>query len=256
MKVDLGCMELPFEGPLNLAIAFGGIGFGCLCTTLVFSLTEMKGPAVALVKVGGDETIEACGKSMAVTVLWCFLYYNYVGIQVGTVFNSAAFKCFTKDDVTEKYGPNAARFAGNMFEQAPVFLVMLWAYTFFVDYETGGFLGLLYMVGRLVYPFLYMIFRQFVMWFEFITQIGYGVNGVFMLGVFMDAIGGAGQFGSFATQNPALAGILGFLVGSFGVFPYANPIGIIYGFLHYRCDRRAKEDEEEYEDEEFEGAQE
>jgi uncharacterized MAPEG superfamily protein len=257
MKVNLGCMEVPFEGPFNMAIASAGIGFGCLCTTLVFSLAEMKGPAVALIKVGADETVEACGKSMAVTVLWCFLYYNYIGIQVGTMMNMHGFKCFTPDDVTEKYAPNAARFSGNMFEQSPVFLVMLWAYTFFVDYETGGLLGLLYLVGRLLYPFFYMIFRQFVTWFEFITQIGYGVCGVYMLGVFMDAIGGAGQFASFAQKSPTLAGILGFLVGCFGVFPYCNPIGLIYGFLHYRCDRRVKEDEEEeYEDEEFEGAQE
>lgn len=254
-------MEIPFAGPFSMAVALAGIAFGMLCNTLVFYFSDFMGPALSLVwagnpglvyqmatnqtalslvQAGGDPIIDAIGKTMAVTACWCFLYYNYVGVQVGAVFNMAAFKMFTKDDVTEKYAPTGGRFAGNMFEQSPVFLVLLWAYTLLVDYETGGYLGILYMVTRLLYPFLYMIFGEFTMWFEFITQTGYGVNGIFMLGVFMNGLGGAGSFGTFATDNPIWAPISGFLIGSFAVFPYGNPISLIYGFLHYKCDRRRK----------------
>merc|ERR550525_543647 len=126
-----------------------------------------------------------------------------------------------------------------MFDQAPVFLTLLWTYTLFVDSETGGNLGYMYIIGRLIYPFMYMFNHQFTMWFEWCTQMGYGVCGTYMLGVLMngwDYKNGEGGFTKFGDDNPIVAPLCGFLVGSFGIFPYGNPLSCIYGWLHYKID--------------------
>lgn len=248
MKIDLGCVKVPFEGPFNFALAFGGIFFGLAMVTLVFNVVDVKGPAVIALEtsplkpyVNVQDLIDNCGKTMVATSIWCLMYYNYLGIAVQTVFLIHVFEMFTKDDVTDKFGPNAGRFAGNMMEQSPVFLTAMWTYTLLVDYETGGALGLLYIFGRALYPFFYMACHQFTFWFEFNTQIGYGVNGVFMLGILVNGMGG--DWAEWANDNQILAAIVGFLLGSCGPFP-GIPLTPLYTFIHYKCDRRfkAKED--------------
>lgn len=241
MKISIGIATIPFEGPFHFGIALGGVTWGMISTTLVFVLAEKKGPA--FYETSAEKIIDACGHPLIVTALWIFLYYTYVAIQVQTVFSIHAFEMFTKDDVTEKYAPNASRFAGNMFDQGVVFLVGLWVYTLFCDYASAGPLGYWYIFGRLTYPLYYMKFRQFVMWFEFCTQPQYGIIGIFMLGMVVNGLGGGKEWARFGKDNSILAGIAGFLVGSLSIFPYANPLTCLYGFIHYKLDRRVKNNE-------------
>jgi len=232
MKVNLGFMKIPFEGPLNHAMLLGGIVWACFWVTLVFNIADMKGPAVYA--TNGVEFSKHCQKTILVTVLWCGLYYNYVGTQLLSIFTRTAWEMYDEKDVTEKQVPNAARFAGNMFEQSCVFLPALWMYTLFCDYETGWALGVLYLVSRLYYPFMYMIFRSFTFWFEFCTQIGYGVNGLFLLGCFYQACGK--EWVVWAKDNQIGAGIAGYFVGCF--ITLGVPLAPIYAFIHYKLDNK------------------
>mmetsp|Transcript_79291 Transcript_79291/g.144716 ORF Transcript_79291/g.144716 Transcript_79291/m.144716 type:complete len:262 (+) Transcript_79291:60-845(+) len=229
--VDLGCMKLPFEGPFNLLLAFGGIAWGMLMVTLVFSFSSKKGPAV--LAATGQDLSDACSNAIIVTCAWCILYYNYLGIGAICVFVVNVFEMVSKTDVTEKFQPNAGRFSGNMFEQSPVFLSGLWMYTLFADYQTGWTLGVLYMVSRALYPFYYMANNKFTFWFENCTQIGYGVNGVFILGSLWTASGG--DWLKFASGSPISAAVLGFIVGSFAILP-SIPTLIPYTYIHYKYD--------------------
>mmetsp|Transcript_31867 Transcript_31867/g.58359 ORF Transcript_31867/g.58359 Transcript_31867/m.58359 type:complete len:246 (-) Transcript_31867:47-784(-) len=232
--VDLGCMKIPLSGNFSMVLATGGILWGCLLVTLVFCLSEQTGPAVY--KETGKEFAEACSSTLLVTCVWCLIYYNYLGVAVMCVFCGNAFEMFDPNkDVTDKFGTIAGRFQGNMFEQAPVHLLGLWMYTLFVDYTTGANLGALYIVGRIIYPFFYMVNRQFTMWFEFCTQIGYGVNGVFIIGTAAQAAGW--DWIGWAKGAPIAAAITGFFCGSLAVFP-ALPLGPLYTFIHYKYDHK------------------
>jgi hypothetical protein len=139
--------------------------------------------------------------------------------------------------VTDRWSTIASRYSGNMFEQMPVFLFGIWLYTLFVDYESGGNLGLLYIASRLLYPLYYMVNREFSMWFEMVTQIGYGVCGIFIVGSLYVAAGW--DWMSFGNDSPTLAALLGFTIGSFGIFP-GLPLGPLYFYLHFKFDRMEK----------------
>jgi len=233
--VDLGCIKLPFEGPFNVGVAGIGIVWACIWCVVAFAIPDIGGPAMyASTSVGVKDN---CKIPMIVTASWCMVYYNYVSAAVLCVFCINAFGLWTADDVTEKMSTIAGRWSGNMFEQAPVFLVSLWTYTMFCDYKTGGSLGILYIVTRLLYPFYYIAFRQFNMWFESCTQIGYGINGIFMLGVLVNGFGG--DWARFAYDHSILAPIAGFFFGSFMLLP-GFPFTPIYMFIHYKMDHKIK----------------
>jgi len=236
VKFDLGCMKLPFEGPLNLAIIAAGMVWGIVVITLVYNLVDYKGPAVLQT---GQDFIDACGSPILVTVVWMIMYYNYLSSAVWCIFANKLFEMYTDEDVTNKFIPNVGRWAGNMSEQALVFLGSMWMYCIFVDYGTGYWLGMLYCLVRALYPFFYIAFNQFVAWFEFITQVGYGINGVFMLGSVVTAMGGHWhQYGTYT------APILGWCFGSLTLFP-GLPLAPLYTFIHYKVDSSRKEDEDE-----------
>lgn len=229
MKVDLGFMKIPLEGTFDHRKLALGIGWACFWNATIFAWSSPAEPALNLT---GPPLVEACRKSLVVTALWWIMYYNYIGVQVLTVFIKAAYEMISDDDVTTKFAPNAARFAGNMFEQSPVFLWGLWMYTLFVDYESAWCLGVLYMVVRSLYPFYYIVFHQFDFWFESCTQVGYGVNGIFTLGCLVNGLGG--DWVAYATRNPVGAPVLGYFVGnaiSFGI-----PYGWFLTWLHYKVD--------------------
>jgi len=116
----------------------------------------------------------------------------------------------------------------------------------FVDANTGGFLGVLYLLMRLVYPIVYSHQGQFTFIFEYFTQIGYAVIGCFMLGVFVNCYtGDLSTYAAFLKSGGAslsfsgafLAALAGFLLGSAGLFPGA-PLGPIYAAIHYGLHRK------------------
>lgn len=227
--VKLGCMTIPFEGPFNHLLLLGGMAWAILVITLTFKFTEKMGPAINQT----NGLLDNVNSAIIVTCAWCIVYYNYLGIGAMCVFVLNVWEMVSKKDVTEKFGANASRFSGNMFEQSPVFLCGLWMYTLFCDYQTGWTLGVLYVVSRCLYPFYYMASGQFTFWFESCTQIGYGVNGVFILGSLWKAFGG--NWLEFAQESPISAALLGFVTGSFALVP-GIPFGIPYLFIHYKYD--------------------
>lgn len=244
MIIDLGFMKLPFEGDLNLAKLFVGIACGIAATVLVFSQCDLKGPALLL---SGQDFMNAISNTVIVSVCWMIIYYNYVGCSVLALFcGPAVFNLYENEDVTDKFGPNASRFAGNMFEHAPMFFVGLWMYTLFADYESGAYLGVLYIFRLVTYPLYYMTNHKFTFWFETNTQIGYGVVGCFMLGCLYQAMyqASGSHWVDYAGDNKMWAPFLGFLVGSWSFVP-GIPITPIYMFLHYKFDRMFKAKEEE-----------
>merc|ERR1711988_839864 len=229
----LGFLTIPTEGDFHIGKFVFGVLWACMWVTIVFNLADIKGPAVYL---SGTKLKEACANTLIVTAVWILMYYNYVGVQVAAIFFGGPFEIWNgKEDVSEKFAPNAARFAGNMFEQSVAFLPALWMYTLFCDHETGGFLGALYMVSRGLYPFYYIIFGKFTLWFESCTQIGYGTVGTFCFGVLYQAALGK-EWGKFADENQVLVPILGFWIGSFATLP-GIPLTIPYLFIHYKIDR-------------------
>jgi hypothetical protein len=141
---------------------------------------------------------------------------------------------FGEKDVTSKFVPNAARFAGNTFEQSPVFLWAFWIYTLFVDYESAWCLGVLYMCSRALYPLYYIAFNGFDFWFETCTQIGYGVNGIFTLGCLV--AGAGGDWVAFARDNSVGAPVLGYFVGF--LITLGVPYGLFLITLHYKVDHK------------------
>lgn len=231
-KVDLGCLKLPFDGPYNHTLVCFALLWACALNVVVFNLSTIKGPAV---NVANTELIGACGGTIIVTVAWCLLYYNYISVAVVGFFGKDVWEMYTGKDVTPKYGQIASRFAGNMMEHSVVFMVNLWMYTMFADYSTGWTFGVLYLSARALYPFFYMYHRQFTFWFEFCTQIGYGCCGLWMLGALVSACGG--DWAQYATDNPIVAPVLGFLVGSFALLP-GIPFAPIYAFIHYKMDNK------------------
>lgn len=228
---DLGFMKIPLSGDFNHILLCGGIAWGLIVVTVVTALSGKKGPAVD--QTTGHELTDACSNSILVTSLWCVLYMNYIGIQVMAIFMKGVWEMITDQDVTEKFAPNASRFAGNTLEQFPIFLPALWMYTLFCDSNTGANLGFLYLFSRAMYPLFYIANGKFTFWFEFCTQIGYGVNGVLVLGSLFQSLGG--DWIGFLRDAPIVAPILGFLFGTLAMVP-GLPLGPLYAYIHYKVD--------------------
>lgn len=129
---------------------------------------------------------------------------------------------------------NAGRFSANSQEHAVVFMTTLWLYTVFVDASSAGVLGIMYVIQRAIYPFIYMIEGQFTFRFEYVTQVGYGLTGSMLLGIFVTCMGS--NWVELVTNAPYLYPIFGFATGSFILFP-ALPLGIIYAFAHFKIHR-------------------
>jgi len=231
--VDLGCMKLPFSGPFNTILIFTGFGWACICVTLAFNFVTPKGPALGMGTT--EEVVDALGKTMIVQAVWCIIYYNYVGLSVLCVFCSGPWDMIDGKNQTDKWAANAGRFAGNQFEQSVVFIPCLWMYAALVDYETAWPLGVLYVIGRAVYPLFYVLQGKFTMWFEHITQVGYAINGTLILGALMRGAGG--NYIQFAKDHNILVPILGACVGVFTLLPGVG-ITLPWFVAHSAMDRR------------------
>lgn len=226
MKIDLGFMKIPLSGDYsNLALLLGQTIAAAIITAVTIA-TPTVGPALK-----ATDLVEALSQTALVTCGWCILYYNFIGCAV--VAGLAAptiYEMFTPGvDVGPSYAQVASRFAGNLAEQAPIFLMSLWMYTFFADSATGGALGALYLVSRVLYPVYYMVLGKFTFWFESCTQTGYGINGVFLLGTIVTLTGG-----DWLAWSAVSRGVYGFLFGSFALLP-GIPFTPIISYAHYKC---------------------
>jgi len=234
-------MVLPMEGPYDTRKLVFGLILSWINVIIVFQFAVPTGPALLQATAGDPRSlITACSGGILVTLMWNVIYYNYVGVQVLCVFTKM-WKMFTDDDITENFAQMGSRFAGNMFDQGPNFLWPFWMYVIFADAGSGWILGCLYIFTRVIYPLYYIINQEFTFWFETCTQIGYGVNGLLMLGSFWSAMGG--DWVAFITANPIMAPFLGFMVGSFAMIP-GIPLTMPYLMMHYKLNNAKKRNEE------------
>jgi hypothetical protein len=235
--------------------------------TVVFNITEGKGPAISRFFasgsttannpctlsvtsagkldpfgncIAGKEFIDAVAKSVLVTALWMICYNNYIGIAVMSVLTKGPWEVIDGNKLTDQFSNVASRFSGNRLEHAPVFLTTLWLYTLFCDYETAWCLGMVYIVSTAQYPFMYMMKGRFTFWFEVCTQLGYGVNGCYILGLLVQGTGN--NWAKFANDNQIVAAILGFLVGTQSLLP-GIPLTLPYLFVHWKMDQKRKLEE-------------
>ena len=233
--VNLGFMELPLSGKYSFLLAVAGIATGAFVIVSTFQTATMTGPALAFkgsitVEKAAAQFIDSCRPTLLVTAGLCLLYYNYLGCAVLSVFLVTIFKIIDAKNVNEKFSAVAGRFSGNMAEQAPVFLTALWIYTLFVDAGSAPALGAVYLAQRLSYPFFYIVCGEFTMWFEFSTQVGYGVNGALLAGILVTGFGG--DWIATVAANPVSAPLCAFLLGSVSVFP-TLPLGPLLMPLHF-----------------------
>jgi len=227
--INLGIMKIPLEGTFSHIKFTFGLVFAMTAVAFVFSVTQVQGPAV----MQGSKCLEACKQAILANCAWCYIYYNYLGAMLLGKFTQHVWQMYSDKDVTETYEYISSRFAGNMQEHSAIFLSSLWMYTMFADSATGGTLGLLYIATRIIYPLFYIFYHGFDLGFECMTQTGYGVIGVFMLGSVYSAVGG--DWVAFATGNPITAGVSGFWLGSLAL-SMGIPLGLPYAFLHYKVD--------------------
>mmetsp|Transcript_67567 Transcript_67567/g.135723 ORF Transcript_67567/g.135723 Transcript_67567/m.135723 type:complete len:245 (-) Transcript_67567:172-906(-) len=213
--VRLGFITLPLSGDFNSIFIFTGLFIAITLTTITFNLVTPKGPALAAGTP--EQIIDALGKVLVAQSLWCIIYYNYIGAQVLCIFFTGPWQVFDSKKHTDKYAANASRFSGNTMEHAPVFIPCMWAYAMFVDYETGGALGILYCANRAIYPLFYVLQGRFTFWFENITQTGYAVNGTFILGMLLRAA--KVNVALYAMDNRVTIPILGSILGVFMLLP-------------------------------------
>jgi len=230
--INLGFIKLPLSGPFNTIFIITGFLWACICVTVAFNLVTPKGPALG--QGSADKIIDAFGKTMIVQAVWCIIYYNYVGAGVLCIFTAGPWEMIDGKKQTDKWAAQAGRFSGNTFEQSVVFIPCLWMYAGLVDYETAWVLGVLYLIGRAMYPLFYVLHGKFTFWFEHITQVGYAVNGVFMLGSLMR--GACGDYIQFAKDQPILVPILGAVLGVFTLLPGIG-LTLPWFALHTKMDR-------------------
>lgn len=236
--VRVGCITLPFSGDFNTLMIFTGFGCACLCTSIAFNRVTPKGPAIA--EGSPEKIIDALGKTMIVQAVWCIIYHNYVGASVLTVFTSGPWEMLDKNKQTDKWSAQIGRYSGNQFEQSVVFIPCLWMYAVLVDYETAWALGVLYCIGRAVYPLFYVLQGRFTFWFEHITQVGYAVNGTFMLGCLMRGFGY--NYIQYAKEHNFLVPVLGAAIGVFTILPGVG-ITLPWFAMHTSFDRARKQAE-------------
>jgi hypothetical protein len=239
--VDLGCMTIPLSGDFNTLLLFTGCLFALTCNYLALSQVTPKGPAIGA--GSPDEIVKALGKTMIAQAAWCIIYNNYVGASVLTMLCSGPWKMIDPAKQTGQWTAQVGRFSANKFEQSVVFLPCLWMYAVLVDYETAGALGILYCIQRSVYPFFYTFMGKFTFWFEHLTQIGYTINGTFLLGCLMKGFGY--DYIQFAKDNLLLVPVLGWCIGVASLLPGIGP-GLPWFALHATMDSRRKAAAEGY----------
>jgi len=228
--IDLGFLKLPFEGKFDCSVAAAGIAVAGAVLASVFGATTMTGPAL-----GSADTAAACKMAGLVTAGWGLLYYNLLGVNVDSMAAIAIFDMVAPTSVGPSFFHVASRMAGNMAEQAPVFLTSLWTYTLFADAATGAALGGLYLLQRLAYAFYYLILGEFRFEFESCTQVGYGVNGTLLLGSVYSCLGG--NWVAWASGVGAGAPIAGLLLGSLTLFP-GLPLAPLITYCHVKAHKR------------------
>eukprot|EP00930_Biecheleria_cincta_P013660 TRINITY_DN12070_c0_g1_i1.p1 TRINITY_DN12070_c0_g1~~TRINITY_DN12070_c0_g1_i1.p1 ORF type:complete len:256 (-),score=17.30 TRINITY_DN12070_c0_g1_i1:402-1169(-) len=232
---DLGCMRFEMTGPQGFVHALGGMTVGWVVTVIAFQVCLSMYPVLAGPAADAEQFSLACRMPMLATAAWCFVYYNMIGANVISQFAIHIVKMIPPPMVNfPQYTNISARFSGNSAEHAPVFLTSLWLYTVFVDSSSAGVIGFFYVAQRLLYPFIYMVRGEFDFYFEYITQIGYGMIGTLLLGVVVQGTGG--EWVSLVTANPVLYATLGFVTGSFPLFP-GLPFAPLYAYLHYKIHR-------------------
>jgi len=226
MKVDLGMLKVPFSGDYSHAWLLFGFGVAFAANLYALSSTAMVGPAAK-----ASDLTSACRVSALVTCAWSLVYYNYIGCAIWCGLAAQHwYEMITGKDVGPQFAGVASRFSGNMAEQAPVFLTSLWMYTVFCDSATGGALGMLYILQRLSYPFFYMYDGHFTMHFEMCTQIGYGINGIMILGVLVTFLSGD-WLAWVAATGMVKTTLYGVSLGVFMLFP--GPIAVPFSYLNY-----------------------
>jgi len=233
--VRVGCITLPFSGDFNTVFIFTGFAFAILCVCIAVNLVTPKGPAIAAGSPA--EIVDALGKTMIAQVVWCIIYYNYVGAAVLCVFTTGPWELIDATKQTDKWSAQVGRFSANQFEQSVVFIPCLWMYAVLIDSETAGALGILYCIQRAIYPFFYVIQGRFTFLFEHITQVGYAINGTFMLGCLMKGFGY--NYIEVAKENTILIPVLGTAIGVFTLLPGVG-ITLPWFALHTSFDRARK----------------
>ncbi|CAK0843583.1 unnamed protein product [Prorocentrum cordatum] len=108
-------------------------------------------------------------------------------------------------------------------------------YAGLVDYETAWTLGVLYIIGRILYPLFYVVHGRFTFFFEHITQVGYAVNGTFILGALIR--GAKWDYVEFSKDHNILTQILGACLGVFTLLPGVG-ITIPWFIAHTVMDRK------------------
>eukprot|EP00931_Biecheleriopsis_adriatica_P037903 TRINITY_DN21741_c0_g1_i2.p1 TRINITY_DN21741_c0_g1~~TRINITY_DN21741_c0_g1_i2.p1 ORF type:complete len:271 (+),score=31.61 TRINITY_DN21741_c0_g1_i2:60-815(+) len=235
--VNLGFMELPLTGPMGMVHAGGGLAVALTCTIGVVMYALSKHPVLlgAAIDVKHVSIREACSNSILASCGWIVVYYNMIGVNVMLTMCSGPWKMIPESKIDKsKLLAGASRFAGNSAEHAVVFMVALWMYTIFVDATTGGFLGIAYVIQRLVYPVVYMTQGAFNFRFEYVTQAGYGMIGVMVVGNVVTAMGG--DWVAMLTKQPVLYSGLS-CAGAVLLFLPAVPFGPVYAPLHYAFHR-------------------
>merc|ERR1719461_2297899 len=101
------------------------------------------------------DTSEAYHKVAGATLLWCYIYYSYMAIDMhaGGMFKDKQ----GTDPHCRKWGD---RVFNNLREQSPVFIVSMWTYAFIVDPDWAGTVGFCWCGFRLLYPIIWALGPQ------------------------------------------------------------------------------------------------
>ena len=109
-----------------------------------------------------DYPIDKFRSLIGVTVGWTLLHYSFLFRESATAFSVLAQlrKAGEKIGINAiKYGSaggsvmlNAVRTSGNMVEQSPAFLILLWLHGIFISPSSASWHGWLWLFFRSIYP--------------------------------------------------------------------------------------------------------
>jgi MAPEG family len=95
---------------------------------------------------------------LVVTLVYIGIYYAKIGnqafvkIRLARVYQERGER-FDRYFTTDRTMLAADRYVGNMLEQMPPFLVLLWLNAVFIDPRSATIAGSVYLVSRAAYPF-------------------------------------------------------------------------------------------------------
>lgn len=143
------------------------------------------------------------------TALYFFVYYIFMGTQVGTMPSVIKMQ----KDVLAASGRVAERCVYNTLEQMCPFLVSLWMHALFVNPRTSYILGFIYVAFRAFYPIFYGLYGQFNLSVEICTQTNYSIVGYFLVATVIKCVSGGADFHSAMHK----------------VSPFLVPLGVVGG---------------------------